>query len=88
MQCKYCYRTGTLPVKVRVVGSIPLSGTGSFLLPLFSSTSLSLLTYNDCAAHLPRCMRVCGGPAYLSGGPSYHIDFDHKHSSGRILGLR
>ena len=33
-------------------------------------------------------MRVCGqGPERLSGGPSYPLDFDHKHSSGRILGL-
>ena len=40
---------------------------------------------------LPSCMRVCGqGPARLSGGPArclLTIDFDHKHSSGRILGL-
>ena len=63
-------QTGALPSKVKVVGSNPLPGTGSFFLPFFSSTSFLSFPYT---AHLPRCMRVCGqGPARLSGGPSYH----------------
>ena len=38
-------------------------------------------------ARLPMCMRVCGkSTARLSGG-LLTIDFGHKHSIGRILGL-
>ena len=38
-------QTGALPSKVRVVGSIPLRGTGSFFLLSFPSTSfLAFLT--------------------------------------------
>ena len=57
-------------LKVRVVGSNPLPGTGSF----FSSfLFLHLFPSFPYTALLPRCMRVCGhGPARLSGGPSYH----------------
>ena len=60
-------QTGALPSKVRVVGSNPLPGNGSFFLPFFSSTSfLPFLTLH---AFTPRCMRACGkGPARLSGG--------------------
>ena len=57
-------------VKVRVVGSNPLPGTGSF----FSSfLFLHLFPSFPYTARLPRCMRVCGqSPARLSSGPSYH----------------
>ena len=60
-------QTGALPSKVRVVGSNPLLGTGSF----FSSfLFLHLFPSFLYTARLPRCMRVCGqGPL---GGPSYH----------------
>ena len=64
-----CYTTGALPFKVRVVGSIPLPGTGSFFSPFFSSTSfLAFLTLTSAARLL--CI-------YLVG--LLTIDFDHKH---------
>ena len=63
-------QTGALPSKVRVVGLIPLPGTGSFF------SSFLFLHFFPCfpyTARLPRCMHVCGeGPARLSGGTSYH----------------
>ena len=84
MQSKCCYRTGALPRKVRVVGSIPSSGTGSFFLPFFSSFAFLTLTalsiYPGVCASMGRVLRV-----YLAG--LLTIDFDHKHSSGRTLGL-
>ena len=77
-------QTGTLPLKVRVVGSIPLPETGSFFLLFFSSTSfLAFLTprvYPGVCASVGRALRV-----YLVG--LLTTDFDHKHSSGYILGL-
>ena len=62
-------QTGALPSKVRVVGSNPLPGTGSF----FSSfLFLHFFPSFPYTARLPRCMRGCGqGHARLSGGPSY-----------------
>ena len=84
MQCKCCYRTGALPCKVRVVGSIPPSGTGRFFLPFFSSFAFLTLTalsiYPGVCASVGRVLRV-----YQAG--LLTIDFDHKHSSGCILGL-
>ena len=84
MQCKCCYRTGALPCKVRVVGSIPPSGTGSFFLPFFSSFAFLTLTvlsiYTGVCASVGRVLCV-----YLAGLLTIH--FDHKHSSGHILGL-
>ena len=84
MQCKCCYRTGALPCKVRVVGSIPPSGTGSFFLPFFSSFAFLTLTvlsiYTGVYASVGRVLCV-----YLAGLLTIH--FDHTHSSGHILGL-
>ena len=86
VQCKCCYRTGALPYKVRAVGSIPPSGTGSccFFLPFSSSFAFLTLTalsiYPGVCASVGRVLRV-----YLAG--LLTIDFDHKHSNGRILGL-
>ena len=78
------YRSRALPSKVRVVGSIPLPGTGSFFVPFFSSTSflafLTLHVYPGVCESVERVLRV-----YLAG--LLTIDFDHKHSSGHILGL-
>ena len=78
MQCKCCYG------KVRVVGSIPPSGTGSFILPFFSSFAFLTLTvlsvYPGVCTSVGRVLRV-----YLAG--LLTIDFDHKNSSGCILGL-
>ena len=77
-------QTGALPSKVRVVGSNPLPGTGSFFLPFFSCTSflpfLTLRVYPGVCASVGRVLRV-----HLAG--LLTIDFDHKHSSGCILGL-
>ena len=82
-------QTGALPSKVRVVGSIPLGGGGGgdwkfFFLPFFSSTSFlaffTLRVYPGICASVERVLRV-----YLAG--LLTIDFDHKHSSGRILGF-
>ena len=79
VQCNCCYTDLSL---ARVVGSNP--GTGSFFLPLFSSTSflpfLTLRVYPVVCASVGRVLRV-----YLAG--LLTIDLDHKHSSGRILGL-
>ena len=73
-----------MPSKVRVPGSNPLPGTGKKCLPLFSSTSffpfLTLCVYPGVCASVGRVLRV-----YLAG--LLTIDFDRKHSSGRILGL-
>ena len=84
VQCNAAIQTGALPSKVRVVGLNPLPGTGSFFLPFFSSTSflpfLTLHVYPGVCASVGRVLRV-----YLAG--LLTIDFDHKHSIGRILGL-
>ena len=60
MQCKCCYRTGALPCKVRVVGSIPLSETG-FLFLHFSFIDFLTLTalrvYPD--VHCKNCGVLC-----------------------------
>ena len=59
-------QTGALPSKVRVVGSIPLPGTGSFFLPFFSFTSflafLTLCVYPGICSSVERVLRV-----YLAG---------------------
>ena len=80
-------QTGALPVNVRVVGSIPLPRTGIFFLPFFSSTSFlafltltALCVYPGVCASVGRVLRI-----YLAG--LLTTDFDHKYSSGRILGL-
>ena len=74
-----------LPCMVRVVGSIPPSGTGTFFFFLFFSsfaflTLTALSIYPGVCASVGRVLHV-----YLAG--LLTIDFDHKHSSGRILGL-
>ena len=78
-------QTGALPSKMRVVGSNPLPGTGSF----FSSfLFLHFFPSFPYTARLPRCVCASVGRVlrvYLAG--LLTTDFDHKHSSGRILGL-
>ena len=87
VQCKCCYRTGALLCKVRFVDSILLSGTGIFFFLSFPPLLFPCFPYTDCTACLTRVYAcLWQGPARLSGGPS-SIDFNHKHSSGRILGL-
>ena len=89
MQCKCAIQTGALPFKVRVVGSIPLPQTVSFFLPFFTSTSfLAFLTLTVLCIYPGVCAsvgRVVLLRVYLVGRLT--IDFDHKHSIGRILGL-
>ena len=84
MQCNCCYIDWSLPSKVRVPGSNLLPGTGKKFLHFFSSTSffpfLTLRVYPGGCASVGRVLRV-----YLEG--LLTIDFDHKHSSGLILGL-
>ena len=77
-------QTGALPSKVRVVGSNPLPGTGSFfssfLFLHFFPSFLTLRVYPGVCASVGRDLRV-----YLAG--LLAIDFDYKHSIGHILGL-
>ena len=82
-------QTGALPSKVRVVGSNPLPGTGSFFFFLSFPPLLSFLSLHCAftqvyaglwAGSVGRVLRV-----YLAG--LLTIDFDHKHSIGHILGL-
>ena len=70
---------------MRVVGSIPYLGLEVvFFLPFFSSfvflTLTALSIYTGVCASVGRILRV-----YLAG--LLTTDFDHKHSSGRILCL-
>ena len=82
MQCKRCYRTGALPCKVRVVGSIPLPGTGfSFVfLHFYFPAFLTLCVYLGVCVSVAYIQHI-----YLAG--LLTMDFDHKHSSGHILGI-
>ena len=88
MQCKCCYRTGSLPCKLRVMGSIPCLGLDVFFFLSFPPLSLSgkCSPYTDCM-FTQVYARLWQGPVYLSGGPSSTIDFGHRHSSGCILCL-
>ena len=66
MQCKCFYRTGALPCKLRAVGSIPKSGTGSFF---FFLSFPPLFPYTDYAFNYPGVyVRLWQGPVRLSGG--------------------
>ena len=67
------------------MGSILLSGTVNFFLS-FPPLLFPCFPYTDCAAHLPRCMRIVGRVLRVYPAGLLTIDFDHKYSSGSILG--
>ena len=66
------------------MGSIHPSGTGRFFLPFFSS--FAFLTLTTLSIYLGVCASV-GRVLSVYLADLLTIDFDHKHSSGRILGL-
>ena len=86
MQCKCCYTDWSLAFYGEGCGFDSLPATGSFFLPFFSSTSFlafrtltALRVYPGVCASVGSVQRV-----YLAG--LLTIDFDNKHSCGRILG--
>ena len=89
MKCNFAIQTGALPSKVRVVGSNPLPGTGSFFSYFLFLHFFPFLSLHCAFTQVYVYARLWVGPARLSGGPSYHRlrHFAHKHSIGLILGL-
>ena len=85
VQCNYCYTEWSLAFQGEDCGfESPPWDWKFFFLPFFSSTSflpfLTLHVYPVVCVSVGRVLCV-----YLVG--LLTIDFDHKHSSGRILGL-
>ena len=76
MQCKCCYRTGTLPCKLRAVGSIPCLGLDVFFFLSFPP----LLSFLEVGGALTA--RLAGSCAFI-----WRAFFDHRHSNGRMLCL-